>query len=339
MYFRLTHTGELFYGVPETSEQVAAYERIAEKCRDAARLEFGGDAAILARLETELGILKESSNSVTLEIIAEIVEFSEKMGYPVQFDGDIGLLAMYLLGISGIHPSRLGYSSFYTDKFESEAEIYVCMRIAATVASLLETRLSEKFSGVKSDFYNLKRMTIRTNKVLDDVGKMSMMSDISFNEIDFDDQHNKDETASDFAKDKLNWDLHAELGYCAVDPEECLAFESCSTTGAKKTKDLFVRIGKYIFRDEVYDELIKLGIEKENALKMCRLWSRDKERKAEICMLKDLGAPNELIIAFENLYNVWPKDSCITRVKIMKMLNYYKRNNSYIYRKIKGFDL
>ena len=122
-------------------------------------------------------------------------------------------------------------------------------------------------------------------------------------------------------------------------PTSSEGYESCSTIGAEKTKDLFEKVRKYVFRDEVYDELIKLGIEKDRALKMCRLWSRGEKREAEIDLLKELEAPEQLIVAFQNLFNVWPKDACMSRVKIMKILKYFKLKHHHLYGSIRGYDL
>ncbi|MEE1264397.1 hypothetical protein [Ruminococcus sp.] len=68
--------------------------------------------AILNQMEEELHIIDKTDMSTAVLILKEISELSNEMGYPTTLLGsENGLISLYLLGISGIHPWQYNYST------------------------------------------------------------------------------------------------------------------------------------------------------------------------------------------------------------------------------------
>ena len=259
------------------------------------------------------------------------------MGYPARVAGDC-LCIMCLSGMAEIHPFFLEHRSFYVDSLAQKEELHLDLHVAESVYAVLETMLNHKYVRTKGDHWHFKKITVNTDARLESIGKMSLLANVDRRNIAADDPHVTVKVAADICTTDLHWDPIAAGCIDDPDPLKYYAFARCSTVSAfeEKTVTMLEEIGDYVFREVVYGDLQKLGIDKEKALQMCRLWSRGKERTAEIDMLRELGASQQLIAAFQHLYNVWPFSGCLPLVKILKTLQYFQRNHGGLYSKVHG---
>ena len=110
--------GNLFYTKSILEADCEQFEQLAEICRKRAEEEFPcskdgpENDAILNQMEEELHIIDKTDMSTAVLILKEISELSNEMGYPTTLlRSENGLISLYLLGISGIHPRQYNYST------------------------------------------------------------------------------------------------------------------------------------------------------------------------------------------------------------------------------------
>ena len=110
--------GDLFYSKPRTKADREQFEQLAEICRKRAEEKFPRSKnnpennAILKQIEEELHMIDKTDMSTAVLILKEISELSNEMGYPTTLlRSENGLISLYLLGISGIHPRQYNYST------------------------------------------------------------------------------------------------------------------------------------------------------------------------------------------------------------------------------------
>ena len=116
---------------------------------------------------------------------------------------------------------------------------------------------------------------------------------------------------------------------------EYYAFAMCSSD-VIKDRALFEKVSGFIYRDDVFDALITNGFDMREAYSVSRLWSRGEQRQAEIDLLRERGAPEELINAFRHLTNLWTRTECLSRTNMMQTLKYYEINFPDEYGKVTG---
>ena len=110
--------GDLFYSKPRTKADREQFEQLAGICRKRAEEEFPRSKNnpenndILKQIEEELHMIDKTDMSTAVLILKEISELSNEMGYPTTLlRSENGLISLYLLGISGIHPRQYNYST------------------------------------------------------------------------------------------------------------------------------------------------------------------------------------------------------------------------------------
>ena len=158
--------GDLFYTRPFYKENREPFRCLAELCRKRADEEFPLDAdhpenrSIIRQIERELNMIEKTGNAVTILILKEIADLSREMGYPTTvFSAESGLIILYLLGISGIHPRQYHYSTIPSEmickrtldtSFRESQSLSFILAIAEPVRGKIQRRLDQRFCKERS---------------------------------------------------------------------------------------------------------------------------------------------------------------------------------------------
>ncbi len=327
----------LIFDAMTPEERRSTLSKMRERCFERAGREFGVSEELSGRIDTELTLMAGTISETTLAVACEIAATSAKMGYPVNLNGDeSGFLTAYLLGISNVHPKQYDFSTLPLDLYAGQKTNTAFLKtlelaVAEPVRKKLIPALQKKFGRTEGDHNCNCKIRLPYYTALDEIGKLASLTGIGFEEIALDTPAVLSAVCEDIIKEEIGSDDLLQMP-CKCAPK-FYAFAVC-TSRAVKDRALFEAVSDYLFREDVYDELVGLGFEKGDALRMSRLWSRGEKRAAEINVLRARNAPKALIDSFDYMSNLWEISGCISRTNIKQMLKYYEINYPKEYKKV-----
>ncbi|MBR5428236.1 MAG: hypothetical protein IK118_07800 [Clostridia bacterium] len=332
--------GDLFFSLPSAEAESAEYEKIAERCRAAAKAEFGDNPIISERLEKELELLRRTESAFKVSVLCEIAALSRELGYPVCLCGEEnGLLIMYLLGVSGVHPGQYGGRATPTDlvlaKARAGKSVSFELRVSERVREDIQRRLDEEFSGYDGKEGLYTRISLPGYDLLDQIGKVALNSGFDWSGIDLDDPELERAVITDICEQGLGWNAED-----AQDVTDCARLYAYSLYKSKTVKDRehFDRVVHFVFRDDVFCALKTLGFKAPEAHRMSRLWSNGEKKEDELALLALRKAPAELVAAYRDLGFLRPEADCAARVNLLKMLRFYEIKCPAFFRKNESGD-
>lgn len=193
--------GDLFFSEPTDEENKEASNRLRNVCISKAEKIFGDNdkyETIRNQVENEIAFIQASHSAVNVEIVTEITNLSDEMGYPVcLFSYEAGFITMYLLGVSGVHPSLYGdmlsESEFYINKNLNRQHLTFNLGIAEPIREHIIKRLDSvfniqyKFIGKDNRF---NQIHIPPWDIAEKISNCSDKSGISYKEINWLDNNN-----------------------------------------------------------------------------------------------------------------------------------------------------
>lgn len=317
--------GDLFFSLPNAETESVEYEKIAERCRAAAKAEFGDDLYISERLEKELELIRRTESAFKVSVLCEIAALSRKIGYPVCFCGEEnGLLIMYLLGVSGVHPGQYGGRATPTElvlaKARAGKSVSFELRVADPVREHIQRRLDSVFGACKGNNDRYEHISLPEYSLLDKIGDLSKKTGFYYGCIPLDDPALSKAVLSGIY---VKW---SEEDVERIDPADAARLYGYSICSSEKRKNVsrFESVKKYVFRDDVFRILNQLGYEKTEAHRMSRLWSNEEKKEDVLALLVLRKEPAELVAAYRDLGFLWSEADCIARVNLLKMLKFYE---------------
>jgi hypothetical protein len=325
--------GRLCCTVPDEMESAIIFKDFEAFCRKKAKEKFGDYRAITERLDKELNFIKETDSVIFFEILREIAKFSAGEGYPVSLEGEeSGLLILYLLGVSGIHPGEYEFRTTPTDLFIEAAgkrgEVNLSLAIAESIRNLIVPQLTKEFDYIESDENDWFEIDIASWEMLDEIGKLSKLTGVHYSMVPVDDYLLAAVQSWDICETDLEWENTSE-DYCeSITPlsvAKHYAFARCNCN-VEKTRAAFSDMQKYIFRDDLYTALTDAGIPSQKAYLLARNWLKGEDKEKEIEMLREYNLPLNAVYVFKELYNQWSIATCLSRVNALVLLRYYEFN-------------
>ena len=317
--------GDLFFSLPRPEEEAAEYEKIADRCRAAAKAEFGDDPIISERLENELELIRRTQSAFKVSVLCEVAALSRELGYPGCLCGEEnGLLMMYLLGVSGVHPRQYGGGATTTElvlaKSSEGKPVSFELRIADPVREQMQSRLDSVFAAYKGNDDLYEHISLPEYSLLDKIGDLSKKTGFYYGCIPLDDPALSKAVLSGIS---VKW---SEEDVERVDPADAARLYGYSICTSEKRKNVsrFESVKKYVFRDDVFRILNQLGYEKNEAHRMSRLWSNEEKKEDVLALLSLRKAPAEFVEAYRTLGFIWSEADCVARVNLLKMLRFYE---------------
>lgn len=331
--------GDLFFTRPDFGDCAIRFKDFEAYCKKRAAEEFGNNTIMLAQLEKELDMIDQTGSTIMVEIIAEIAKLSNESGYPVcLFGPESGLIVMYLLGISGIHPrqyefstvpSKLALNSVLDSNYFS-----VTLAIAEPVREQILPRLDKEFGDIDCGNEDYNRIFLPASDAIKEIGELSRKTGYSYSEINLENSQLLADVVNYICKEDLGWDNAENLSPVhPVDAARYYAFARCNAKD-EKCHSLFSDVKNRVLRDTVYEELVELGFKDYEAYDMSKLRIRSPHRQQEIEKLTDMEAQPNLIYVFKELENLWSLAPCLSRINAMAMLRSYKHLDSELYNQI-----
>lgn len=322
--------GDLFFTRPHCGESALRFKDFEAYCKKRAKEEFGDNELIAERLEAELDMIAQTGSTVTFEIVAEIAKLSRENGYPVcLFGEESGLIVMYLLGVSGIHPGQYDFSKTPTELYLHDVLEHSCVNITLAIAEpirdMIVPQLNREFGSIRCSNDDYLNIHLPPFDVIEKIGRLSQATKCHYSEIYLNDPRVLFDVQCDICEGSFEWENNCTVPETALDVARYYAFARCNTK-PEKFYGLFRDVQKRIFRDSVFEELVSLGMEKFESYDLSNLFSKEPQREAEIEKLKEAGASRSLVFVFEMLGNLWCETACLSRVNAMVMLKYYEIN-------------
>ena len=296
---------------------------------------FGSNDWLAERLSRELNVISDTASQEAVRIVRKIAALSREAGYPVMLCGpESGLLTAYILGASVVRPEQYGCGDiplyFFSEQSRRSLPPSFEIAVAEPVREKIIPHLEKEFGGTaveKTGAVGKGRITVSSYRALDMIGKLASMTGVPFDSIKLDTQDLAAAVRDDIIKEMII-DNNAS-GDLLEDPypgpEKYYSFARCYAN-VKKDRALLDAVGDYHFRDNVFAALVKIGFDERDACRLSRLWSRGEQRQAEIDLLRERGAPDQLIETFRHLTNLWTRTACLSRTNIMQILKFYEIN-------------
>lgn len=322
---------ELKFSCPNKAESKTQFNDFEKHCRKRAKEKFGECCAVTERLDKELKLISDMDAVFYFEILAEMAKLSNGAGYPVVLMGEeSGLLIMYLLGVSGIHPGEYEFSlsptDLYIESVKKRGKLTFSLGFAAPVKELIIPHLEKEFGNIKSDENCFLEIDLLEYTTLEIIGKMSDLTCVHYSLVPIEEYLLSAVQWWDICDEKLNW--KKEEGYTpvsALSVAKYYAFAVCNSS-IGKSRDAFDDVNQYVLKDVMFKSLTECGISSKKAYLLSRNWLRDEEKEKEIPLLKEHGVPENAIHTFKVLYNQWSTATCLSRIYPMTILRYYSFN-------------
>ncbi len=337
------HKNVLIYEMPasESMGKILLSVSLRLSCIMGFEEKFGSNDWLSERLSRELNVISETASEAAVRIVREIASLSREAGYPVMLCGpESGLLTAYILGASTVRPEQYGCGDiplyFFSEQSRRSLPPSFEISAAEPVREKIIPHLEKKFGGTaveKTGAVWKGRITVSSFRALDMIGKLASMTGVPFDSIKLDTQDLAAAVRDDIIKEEFDSDDFLENPHPG--PVVYYAFARCSAN-VKKDDVLLRRVGYYVFRDNVFAALVKIGFDERDACRLSRLWSRGEKREAVIGLLRERGAPDQLIEAFRHLTNLWTRTACLSRTNIMQILKFYEINYPKEYREAAG---
>ena len=315
--------GDLSFTRPDSSAAAARLNELEAYCRKRARDEFGDSEVIAERLERELDMIARTGSAVAFEIAREIAKLSDENGFPVCLFGDeSGLLVMYLLGVSGIHPSRYDYSSTPTELYirsvTEKRAVDITLAIAEPLREYICPRLTEKFGDIECNDEDYLKIHIPPCDALEKIGELSKALNYRYYDIVTDNAGVLNDAQREIFKNDLGWDEKHEKPRNTTDVARYYAFSRCFSKG-EKSPALFSDVRKYVFRDDILEALKVAGYDGPQAYALMKLWLNPIKKEEDLKLIESSLSPG-LIYIFKELGNQWSRAACISRVNVVSIL-------------------
>lgn len=323
--------GDLFYTKPRTGAIREQFEQLAKICRKRAEEEFPRSKdhpendAILNQIEEELHIIDNIYMSTAVLILKEISDLSNEMGYPTTLLGsESGLIILYLLGISGIHPRQYNYSTIPSELYLADVtyhrELYFTLSIAEPVREKILRRLDQRFCQVRSLNHVYHRIGLPGSEWYEKIKDAVKKTGIDYHSIDLEDPDLLKSVCDDICHNDLKIERYFAYPETSLDLARVFAYAVCDS----ETKDRFDSVKNYVFRDNIFKALNETDLHPQKVEALARNWSLGDEKIKEIEFMKRHGVPEEMIGVYRELGNQWPAASCLARVNSMLMVKFYE---------------
>lgn len=323
--------GDLFYTKPILEADREQFEQLAEICRKRAEAEFPcskdgpENDAILNQMEEELHIIDKTDMSTAVLILKEISELSNEMGYPTTLLGsENGLIILYLLGISGIHPRQYKYSTIPSDLYLAEAsyhrELYFTLAIAEPVREKLQRRLDQRFCQVRSTNHIYHKIGLPGSEWYEKIETAARKTGIDYHSIDFENPDLLKSVCDDICCNDLKSERNFAYPKTSLELARVFAYAACSS----ETKEHFDSLKDYVFRDDVFKTLNDTPLSPRDIVVLSQNWSRSEEKIKDIELMKQYDVPDEMISVYRELENQWSAASCLARMNDLLMGKYYE---------------
>ena len=328
--------GDLYYTRPFYRENREPFMQLTELCRQRADEEFPLDAAhpenknLIRQIERELQMIEKTDHAVTVLILKEIADLSREMGYPTTlFGAESGLIILYLLGISGIHPRQYHYSVIPSEMvckrvldttFRESQSLSFTLAIAEPVREKVQRKLDQAFSGVRSLDHVYHKIGLPGCEGLEKIGNAAKESGIDYHSIDLEDPALLKAVCDDICRDDLKIERNFADPETTLDLARVYAYAVCYS----ETKDRFDFVKDYVFRDDIFEALNETSMAPRDIVDFARNWSRGEDKTGVIEVMSRYYAPQEMIDVYRKLENQWPASCCLARVNAMLMVKYYE---------------
>lgn len=323
--------GKLKFTAPDKMESAIWFRDFEQYCRKRAKEEFGEYSAITERLDKELKLISDMDAVFYFEILEEIAKFSNGMGYPVALEGEeSGLLIMYLLGVSGIHPGKYEFSTTPTDLYiesvKKNGEMSFSLGFANPIRELIVPHLQEEFGEIKSDDNCFLEISLSEWTMLETVGKLSSLTGVHYSLVPIEEYLLSAVQWWDICDKDLKWERENEYTpVTALSVAKHYAFARCNSN-IGKSRNVFSDVNKYVLKDDMFKVLTECGIPSDKAYILSRNWLSDDEKEKEVSLLKENGVPENAIYVFKVLHNQWSAATCLSRINFLAILRYYNFN-------------
>lgn len=323
--------GDLFYTKPFYQENREPFRRLAELCRQRADEEFPPDSdhpenrSIIRQIERELNMIEKTDHAITVLILKEIADLSRDMGYPTTLLGqESGLIILYLLGISDIHPRQYRYSTIPSDLYLAVAS-YHCrlsftLAIAEPVRGKIQSRLYQKFGETRTLDHVYHKIELPDCEWLEKIVDAAKETGIDYHSIDLEDPDLLKTVCDDICHNDLKIERYFAYPETSLDLARVFAYAVCDS----ETKERFDSVKDYVFRDDIFKALSETDLHPQKVAALARNWSTGEKKIKDIELMKRYGVPEEVIGVYRELGNQWPAASCLARVNSMLMVKFYE---------------
>ena len=332
---KLMSFGDLFFTSPDGKEIKSAFLKLEQECRTLADKEFPISREhpermnLLSQVEKELNMIDATGLTYSILIMKEIADLSRELGFPTTVLGqESGLIILYLLGVSGIHPGQYNYSTIPSEMvYDSglfDNSLSFTLAIAEPVRERIHNRLDRVFGKVKCCNSIYSKISLPDSRLLEQIGEYRDQSGFSYSDIDLEEAELLRAVCDQLCCDQLHRERNFDYPESSFELARLYAYAVCNS----ENKDHFSTIKNYVFRDDIYQALTKTTMAPPKRLRFARNWTQRIEKEKDIQMLKRYGLPDKLIDVYTELENLWPTTSCLARVNSLLMVKYYERHNN-----------
>ncbi len=327
--------GDLLFSVPTKEAEEAAFHKLHTECMGRAKTEFSQREDLIQQVEKELVLIRQTHNVHKLLLLREIARLSEGLGYPAATLGhESGLLMMYLLGITGLHPSLYRFSHVPSELGLTDIQLHedlsASLAIAAPVRRKLQRRLDQVFSFTKCSHRFFEEIFLPTLDLLEQIGRLAGRTGVTYRNISLTDIDLLQAVGNDLCESARMQLIPIRT---CMDAAVLFNYTICMNDEDSPRPD-FTDAGKYLLQDNGAALLQQYGFSAAEAFQISRNWSRGEKKESEIKRLEKQGVPREYIKLFGTVENVWNTASCLSRVRWRIMLKYYELNYPRAYQEV-----
>ena len=317
--------GDLFFPCPENGENRKAFEQLSCLCRERAKKVFAQHRKLSEQVERELNMIEKTDRAVTILILKEIADLSREMGYPtVVFGAEGGLLILYLLGVSGIHPGQYDYdlapSQMSVAQALGDKGLSYTLAIAEPVREKIQHRLDRRFGKIRSSGDLYQKISVPDSELLERIGEYAKETGLDYRGIDVEERALLKAVCDDVCRKHLKAERNFVYPETSLDLAKVYAYAVCT----RGSKERFESVKAYVFRDDVFRELNERIPFADHVVDLARNWSRGEKKTKVIEMMRRYDVPQEVLDVYRELENQWPAASCIARVNSLLMMKFYE---------------
>ncbi len=336
MIFRVTPVtndflcGDLFYSLPDREDIINAEKEIEAICREKLRSAYNDSQAASLRLETELGLMKQTKCAFAFMLVREISELSKEYSASIMLEGNLGgSIIQYLLGLSEIDP----LCAYITDdkekaiipvdmvwhSIESPEEPEFAFEIASSIRPIIQRRLDERYGFTNTNFKLYNRISMNNSAKLELIsiveGKNQHLQDTKICKL-LDDKEVLVSVYNELAEKLPDITVGAEISLFKL--LRLFAFSRASFASPPDTNKLFSK-DLYVTRDDLFMAFTGSGVPPSFAISAVKkgVWSTGKRKQQYKEMLIEYHVDDQLIEKFNNTTNLWCVSSCLSRLYVM----------------------
>ena len=327
--------GDLLFSIPTKEAEEAAFQTLRAECMDRAKTEFSRREDLIRQVEKELALIRQTHNAAKLLLVREIARLSEELGYPAATLGhESGLLTMYLLGISGLHPSLYQFSHVPSElgltDIQLHEDLITSLAIAAPVRRKLQRRLDQIFGAATCSDRYFEQIFLPSLDLLEQIGRLARRTGVTYRNISLTDTDLLQAVGNDLCESARMQPIPIRT---CMDAAVLFNYTICMNDEDSPRPD-FVNARKYLLQDNGAALLQQYGFSAAEAFQISRNWSRGEKKESEIKRLVEHVVPHEYIKLYGTVENVWNTASCLSRVRWRIMLKYYELNYPRAYQEV-----